>query len=47
MGLVLGHPLDTVKSLIQTRDRHKNILTSSKILIAQTNVLMIFFKYEV
>jgi len=36
-GLIVGHPLDTVKALIQTRNQHKNILSSATILIKQTN----------
>lgn len=39
-GLAVGHPLDTVKALIQTRSQHKSMLGSAKLLIKQTNVII-------
>ena len=36
-GLLVGHPLDTVKALIQTRN-HKTIRNSIRILSTQQNV---------
>ena len=36
-GLVVGHPLDTVKALMQTRN-HTSIIASSKIVFRETKV---------
>jgi hypothetical protein len=36
-GLVIGHPLDTVKALIQTRN-HKSLRNSFQILFKNSNV---------
>ena len=40
-GLVVGHPLDTVKALIQTRG-HKSIQNSAKIIFNQSAVIILF-----
>ena len=38
-GLVIGHPLDTMKALMQTNNQ-TNIISSTKTIIKNTSVLL-------